>query len=351
LVVGEDLSGPGAEAAFRAANGIPAEVVIYGPYDGALNNAGESIKLYRPGTPDAGTGVFSYIRVDRVKYDPATPWPAGADGLGPALAKTAAGDYGNDPAGWLAEVDGGTPGRFNVVDAGTGASVQLPSAAVLDGAFVPGSLPGPVTFQWTQQSGPAGVQFAAPSAEDTQAVFPTVGVYVLRLTADDGQHRAWSEVTVTVTALMGDANGDGAVGIADLVALAENYGLLGQAWAQGDFNGDGLVGIADLSALADNYGAGGGGQQAAAAPAPGQLPAAAPAPGTAPQWTAPTGAEPLPAVTVEVKLLPAGDSSPVAPAGPSIAALPADDGDSAEVDDIADLLAGPALTVLLPAAI
>ena len=63
-----------------------------------------------------------------------------------------------------------------------------------------------------------------------------------------------------------DANLDGEVGIADLVALAENYGLgTGADWAAGDFNGDGLVGIADLVALADHYGAGVGG---AAVPEP-----------------------------------------------------------------------------------
>ena len=53
----------------------------------------------------------------------------------------------------------------------------------------------------------------------------------------------------------GDANQDGTVGIADLVAVAENYGLVGiPTWAQGDFNRDGQVGIADLSLLADRYG-------------------------------------------------------------------------------------------------
>jgi hypothetical protein len=55
--------------------------------------------------------------------------------------------------------------------------------------------------------------------------------------------------------ILGDANGDGKVGIADLSALADNYGLTtGATWRLGDFNDDGKVGIADLSALADNYG-------------------------------------------------------------------------------------------------
>jgi len=56
---------------------------------------------------------------------------------------------------------------------------------------------------------------------------------------------------------VGDANLDGKVGIADLGALADNYGATQAAtWARGDFNGDGRVGVADLGALADNYGAG-----------------------------------------------------------------------------------------------
>jgi len=55
--------------------------------------------------------------------------------------------------------------------------------------------------------------------------------------------------------LMGDANFDGEVGIADLSAVADHYGTLsGATWEMGDFNIDGQVGIADLTALADHYG-------------------------------------------------------------------------------------------------
>ena len=65
-------------------------------------------------------------------------------------------------------------------------------------------------------------------------------------------------VTNVLGTNFGDANLDGKVGIADLGALADNYGLeVGAGWAQGDFSGDGKVGIADLGALADNYGLGG----------------------------------------------------------------------------------------------
>jgi len=64
----------------------------------------------------------------------------------------------------------------------------------------------------------------------------------------------WSAKYLVQT-IMGDANLDWEVGIADLSAVADNYGLdEGATWIQGDFNGDGEVGIADLSAVADHYG-------------------------------------------------------------------------------------------------
>jgi len=64
----------------------------------------------------------------------------------------------------------------------------------------------------------------------------------------------WVSAPILV-APYGDANLDGRVGIADLSALADNYGVeSGTTWAMGDFNGDGKVGIADLAALADHYG-------------------------------------------------------------------------------------------------
>jgi len=57
------------------------------------------------------------------------------------------------------------------------------------------------------------------------------------------------------TAISGDANLDGQVGIADLGALADNYGkTTGVDWMKGDFNFDCRVGIADLGAIADHYG-------------------------------------------------------------------------------------------------
>jgi len=55
--------------------------------------------------------------------------------------------------------------------------------------------------------------------------------------------------------LPGDANADGTVGFADLVAVAQHYGLNNDpTWSTGDFNGDGMVSFADLVAVAQHYG-------------------------------------------------------------------------------------------------
>jgi hypothetical protein len=62
--------------------------------------------------------------------------------------------------------------------------------------------------------------------------------------------------------VVGDINGDGTVGFADLLTLAQNYNGTGKDWSKGDLNYDGTVGFADLLSLAQHYN-----QTAAAAPA------------------------------------------------------------------------------------
>ena len=89
---------------------VPADI-IFGPYDGNLSNAGESLELGMPGDVD-NMGVRQYIRVDRVNYsDGSHPencpggidlWPVEADGNGMALKRKILTDYGNDPDNWLA---------------------------------------------------------------------------------------------------------------------------------------------------------------------------------------------------------------------------------------------------------
>ncbi|MEX2186147.1 MAG: lamin tail domain-containing protein, partial [Pirellulales bacterium] len=93
--------------AFRTKHGVPLGIDIVGPYAGALNNAGENVRLYRP-----GDGV-AFVAIDRVNYGDSSPWPSLPDGGGSSLARSVAGDFGNDPANWTSDVPGGTPGRDN----------------------------------------------------------------------------------------------------------------------------------------------------------------------------------------------------------------------------------------------
>ena len=87
------------------------------------------------------------------------------------------------------------------VNAGSDQQITLPAVANLDGTVTDDGLPNPpgaVTVTWTKQSGPGSVTFGNIHAVDTTASFSTTGVYVLRLTADDGALQAYDEITVTV---------------------------------------------------------------------------------------------------------------------------------------------------------
>jgi hypothetical protein len=96
---------------------VPAEIIL-GPYEGNLDNAGESLELSMPGDVDTGN-IRQYIRVDRINYsDGSHPencpgnidlWPIEADGNGMALTRKAPTDYGNDPENWTASAP--SPGQ------------------------------------------------------------------------------------------------------------------------------------------------------------------------------------------------------------------------------------------------
>lgn len=105
-------------AAFRALYGLPANLPIFGPYQGKLNNGGEEVKLTRPDAPGlSGTNLLvPYVLVDRVNYSDGFPWPSGADGTGQSLQRRRPHEYGNDPVNWKAAAP--TAGRANVPGAG-----------------------------------------------------------------------------------------------------------------------------------------------------------------------------------------------------------------------------------------
>jgi hypothetical protein len=54
------------------------------------------------------------VEVDRVRYGATSPWPGGASGAGPSIARRNAALWGDTPGNWAAEVPGGSPGRANL---------------------------------------------------------------------------------------------------------------------------------------------------------------------------------------------------------------------------------------------
>lgn len=103
------LVSPVAPDVFRLRNSTPADVRVFGPYGGALNNAGEALELSRPGPPQTPAPpdlpFVPYLVVERVRYDNRAPWPTLADGFGAALQRRVAANFGNDPANWFTDLD------------------------------------------------------------------------------------------------------------------------------------------------------------------------------------------------------------------------------------------------------
>jgi hypothetical protein len=98
-------------AVFRAAHPeVSAGTRVFGPYTGALDNAGEKIRILEPSDPETD-GSYVYYTVDELKYQNASPWPTTT---GTPIAKTSLGSFSNDPINWAKEfVSTGTPGKAN----------------------------------------------------------------------------------------------------------------------------------------------------------------------------------------------------------------------------------------------
>ncbi len=108
------------------------------------------------------------------------------------------------------------------VSAGPDQSIKLGAIAFLDGTVTDDGLPSPpsaVASTWSVASGPGTADFGDPAAVDTTVTLSARGVYVLMLTASDGELQAGDEITVTVRSnVPGDADDDGDVD-------ADDFGL------------------------------------------------------------------------------------------------------------------------------
>ncbi len=176
-------------AVFRARYSVPAGVPVWGPFAGRLENNGETLELQQPDTPD--TNGFNYITVDVVRYRDTAPWPALADGFGPALQRINPAGFGSEPTNWNAV--GLSPGRSNILNllptvaltSPTNGAVLLPPATVtlhaapadndgsivrveflVDGVKVGESTAPPWQFPWTNP--PAGEHTLNALARDNQ---------------------------------------------------------------------------------------------------------------------------------------------------------------------------------------
>ncbi len=108
--------------------------------------------------------------------------------------------------------------------AGPDQAITLPADAVLDGTVTDDDLPAPpnLVTTWSKIFGSGTVTFGDSAAVDTTAGFSVADLYVLRLTADDGDLTAYDELSITVSA---DPSGTGAFveSGGTVVMEAENY--------------------------------------------------------------------------------------------------------------------------------
>jgi len=93
---------------FAQEYGIPPGGRVFQWDSGALDNGGETLELSSPGDVDE-LGVRQFVRVDRVDYSDAAPWPPGPDGAGTSLSRIDERAYGNDVANWAESP--ATPGQ------------------------------------------------------------------------------------------------------------------------------------------------------------------------------------------------------------------------------------------------
>jgi RHS repeat-associated protein len=93
------------------------------------------------------------------------------------------------------------PNQAPAVNAGPDQTVTLPAAVNLHGTASDDGQPSSLSVTWSKVSGLGDVVFAAPGSPDTTACFAGSGVYVLRLTATDGESTVSDDVTVTIRTL------------------------------------------------------------------------------------------------------------------------------------------------------
>ncbi len=191
-------------------------------FDGSLTES--NLKLYVNGTPE----TFVQIPDTAVKDADSPLWLGvlnGGDSLG-FQGKVDEVRVYRGKALTLTEI----ADAYQGIPSNLGLKIALASAAsgdagqpfALSASVTDPDGPLPLAFAWTKASGPAGVTFTTPAASSTDATAAAGGVYVIRLSASDGQITTFADALATITAssayqswltanaLPSDGTGDGA---------------------------------------------------------------------------------------------------------------------------------------------
>jgi hypothetical protein len=157
-------------AQFRTKYSIPATTRIWGPYTNQLSNSGERIALYKPDPPQLpphpDAGLVPYILVEEIHYSPDAPWPASANGTGPALQRINPLVYGDDSTNWTVDSVLPVP-NLSFERRGTDLVLRWPAASV---ALSLESSSAPTANAWSELTVIAAgtTEFTVPPAASAQ---------------------------------------------------------------------------------------------------------------------------------------------------------------------------------------
>ena len=271
-----------------------AGVRIVGPYDGQLDNTGETVRLERPDAPPAEAPAFvPALIVDEVIYDDQAPWPAEPDTDSMSLNRISAIAWGNDPASWVARAP--TPGQWS--DTGAPTLEAWFSAADHDGTERLLEIPNDGSFSEPRSAGIktlvlqfseavnlalasvalAGINqdgqmlltgipptISARAPDRVQIVFDDrladIARYVIRLDGvmDLDDNALVGDADRIMTALLGDTDGDLTTDVSDLGYAWDTRGRAAEAGAgqtRSDVDLSATVGTADMLLVWDHRGA------------------------------------------------------------------------------------------------
>ncbi|MES2568426.1 MAG: Ig-like domain-containing protein, partial [Verrucomicrobiota bacterium] len=180
----------------------PPVVVLTSPVDQARFPAGATIPLAATATDASGTIVRVEFFDGAAKIGEATAAPfelAWSNASGGVHSLTALATNSLNASATSAPVSI-TVNSAPQVSAGPDQDVILPAAATLSGTVNDDGLPEgtPLSLTWSRVSGPGAVTFGSSNAAVSTAAFSAPGVYLLRLTAGDGELSASDDIAVTV---------------------------------------------------------------------------------------------------------------------------------------------------------